>query len=68
MKVLIINKISNHFLSLNKENDLINIISEYNKDVSIKEIELCIKIDKTTEYKLLGSKDKKKIIKYIKNN
>jgi replication factor C subunit 1 len=67
-EILIINKISNHFLSLNKENDLINIISEYNKDVSIKEIELCIKIDKTTEYKLLGSKDKKKIIKYIKNN
>ncbi len=67
-EILIINKISNHFIALNNENDLINIISEYNKDVTIKEIELCMKIDKTSEYKLLGTKDKKKIIKYIKNN
>ena len=67
-EILIINKISNHFISLNNENELINIISEYNKDVTIKEIELCMKIDKTSEYKLLGTKDKKKIIKYIKNN
>jgi len=67
-EILIINKISNYFISLNNENELINIISEYNKDVTIKEIELCMKIDKTSEYKLLGTKDKKKIIKYIKNN
>ena len=67
-EILLINKISNHFISQNKETELINIISKYNKDVTIKEIELCIKIDKTSEYKLLGSKDKKKIIKYIKNN
>ena len=67
-EILIINKISNHFIALNNENDLINIISKYNKDVTIKEIELCMKIDKTSEYKLLGTKDKKKIIKYIKNN
>ena len=67
-EILIINKLSNYFLSNNKEQELINIISGYNKDISIKEIELCLKIDKTTEFKLLASKDKKKITKFIKNN
>ena len=38
-----------------------------NKDISIKEIELCLKIDKTTEFNTLASKDKKRITKQIKS-
>uniref|UniRef100_A0A6C0D9K0 DNA replication factor RFC1 C-terminal domain-containing protein n=1 Tax=viral metagenome TaxID=1070528 RepID=A0A6C0D9K0_9ZZZZ len=65
--ILILNKISNYLLVNNFDNDLIEILSKYIKDVTVKEIELCLKIDKTSEFKLLNSKDKKKITKMIKN-
>jgi hypothetical protein len=61
--ILILNKISNYFLVNNLDTDLIEILSKYIKDVTVKEIELCLKIDKTSEFKLLNSKDKKKITK-----
>lgn len=66
--ILILNKISNHLIATNDEQKLIEILSTYNKEVDIKDIELCLKIDKTTEFKLLTSKDKKKLIKLIKQN
>jgi replication factor C subunit 1 len=66
-EILILNKISNYLLSINREQELINILSSYSTDISVKEIELCIKIDKTNTFKLLASKDKKKITKFIKN-
>jgi hypothetical protein len=53
--------------SNNKENDLINILLSYNSDLTIKEIELSLKIDKTVDFKLLSCKEKKKITKNIKN-
>lgn len=62
-----LNKICNHLIQNNMENDLINILNGYNKDITIKEIELCLKIDKTTEFNTLASKDKKRITKQIKN-
>lgn len=65
-EILILNKICNHLILTNQENILIDIISTYNKDISVKEIELCLKIDKTNEFKLLSSKEKKKITKIIK--
>jgi replication factor C subunit 1 len=66
-EVLMLNRICNHLIHENKENELIKILHGYNKDISIKEIELCLKIDKTTEFNILASKDKKRIIKLIKN-
>jgi hypothetical protein len=42
-------------------------LSTYNKNITIKEIELCLKIDKTYEFKLLCSKEKKKLSKCIKS-
>ena len=62
-----LNKICNHLIQKNKENELIKILNGYNKDISIKEIELCLKIDKTTEFNKLASKDKKRIVKQIKS-
>ena len=66
-EILMLNKICNHLIQENKEEELINILNGYNKDISIKEIELCLKIDKTTEFNTLASKDKKRITKQIKN-
>jgi replication factor C subunit 1 len=63
-EILILNKICNSLINTN-ENELIKILQGYNKDINIKDIELCLKIDKTTEYKTLASKDKKRIIKQI---
>ena len=64
-EILMLNKICNYFIQNNKENVLINILNNYTKDITIKEIELCLKIDKTTDFSTLCSKDKKKIIKSI---
>ncbi len=65
-EILMLNKICNHLIQEGKENELINILNGYGKDISIKEIELCLKIDKTTEFSTLASKDKKRINKQIK--
>ena len=66
-EILILKRICNYMVLNNKEEEFIDLLVAYNKDVSIKEIELCLKIDKTHEFKLLCSKDKKKITKIIKN-
>jgi len=65
-EILMLNKICNHQIQEGKENELIEILNGYGKDISIKEIELCLKIDKTTEFNTLTSKDKKRINKQIK--
>ena len=62
-----LNKICNYLIQENKEGELIKILNGYNKPISIKEIELCLKIDKTTVFNTLASKDKKRITKQIKN-
>lgn len=64
-EILMLNKICNHLIQENKEADIISILNGYNKDISIKEIELCLKIDKTTDFNTLCSKDKKRITKQI---
>ena len=64
-EILMLNKICNHLIENNKEQELIDILKSYNKNITIKEIELCLKIDKTSEFNTLGSKDKKRIAKQI---
>jgi hypothetical protein len=66
-EILMLNKICNYLIQEGKEEELIKILNGYNKDISIKEIELCLKIDKTTEFNTLASKDKKRITKQIKS-
>lgn len=62
--ILILNKICNHLINTD-ENKLIKLLnnSSKSKDINIKELELCLKIDKTSEFKILNSKDKKKFTK-----
>ena len=66
-EILLLNKISNYLIKNNKEDDIINILLSYNKELNVKDIELCLKIDKTNDFELLTSKDKKKLTKIIKN-
>ena len=65
-EILMLNKICNHLIEENNEAELIKILNGYGKEISIKEIELCLKIDKTTDFNVLASKDKKRITKQIK--
>jgi replication factor C subunit 1 len=64
-EILMLNIIANNLLKNNNENKLINILNKYNKDITIKEIELCLKIDKTREFNVIGSKERKKIMKQL---
>jgi DNA polymerase III delta prime subunit len=65
-EILILCKICNYFISNGKEEEFVNKLSSYNSDITIKEIELCLKIDKTCDFIELSTKDKKKITKFIK--
>ena len=62
--ILMLNTICNHLINTN-ESELIDILTLYNKNLTIKEIELCLKIDKTTEYNILATKDKKRLVKQM---
>ena len=64
-EILYINKISNHLVNTEQINDIVSILKEYNQDFDIKDIELCIKIDKTFDFTKFNSKEKKNINKLI---
>ncbi len=64
-EILYINKICNNLVSNNRVEEIINILKEYNPNFSIKDIELCIKIDKTFDFTKFNSKEKKQINKLI---
>lgn len=64
-EILYINKITNYLVNKDKVNDIIQILKEYNSGFSIKDIELCIKIDKTFDFTKFNSKEKKQINKMI---
>ena len=65
-EILMLNKICNHLIKEEKENILIEILNSYDKSITLKEIELCLKIDKTTNFYPLITKEKKRISKQIK--
>jgi replication factor C subunit 1 len=62
-EIIFINQLANHMIKNNTEGDLIKILQTYKKDITVKELELFLKIDKTQEFCTLSSKDKKKISK-----
>ena len=64
-EILMINKISNFLITNNKEDLLISILKNYNNLLNIKDLELCLKIDKTSIITNLILKDKKRIIKKL---
>lgn len=64
-EILYINRICNHLANNNKIEEIVNILKEYNVNFTIKDIELCIKIDKTYDFIKFNSKEKKDINKII---
>jgi DNA polymerase III delta prime subunit len=56
-EILILSKISNNMMKENNHMELLDIIKSYSKDVSIKEFELFLKIDKTNTEKFELSKN-----------
>jgi len=68
LEILMLCRISNHLINSNQEELLIKKLLGYSNDITIKNIELCLKIDKTNNFKQLTTKEKKKIIKIIETN
>jgi len=62
-EIIFINQLANNFIKTGMEKELITILQNYKKDITVKELELFLKIDKTQEFSTLSSKDKKKISK-----
>lgn len=66
-EILYINKICNHLANNNRIQEIVDILKNYNVNFTIKDIELCIKIDKTYDFIKFNSKEKKEINKLIEN-
>ena len=62
-EIIFINQLANYLIRNNEEGKLIEILQSYKKDITVKELELFLKIDKTQEFHTLSSKDKKRISK-----
>ena len=64
-EILMLNKISNKLFEDNKIEELVNILKNYKKDITFKDIELCLKIDKTKKCFEIKNVHKKKIMSLI---
>jgi len=58
-EIIYLNQMANYLFKTQNEGLLISILQNYKKDITVKEIELCLKIDKTQEFITLSSKEKK---------
>jgi len=65
-EILIINNITNSLVEHKKFKTLIKLLKCYKKDITIKDIELCTKIDKTVPKMILENDDKKYLQKVLK--
>jgi hypothetical protein len=66
--IIFINQLANYFIKNNMEDKLISILQSYKKDITVKELELFLKIDKTQDFITLSGKDKKKMSKLYNIN
>lgn len=60
-EILLLSRLSNFYVKNKDYNSLIKILKTYKKDIDIKVIELCLKIDKTFKFYELSPKEKKQI-------
>lgn len=67
-EILLLSKLTNYCYDNNNINQIIDILKEYNNDIDIKDVELCLKINKTIDFSTLTNKNKKNIMQYISNN
>ena len=64
-EILILCKITNQLVVDKKSDEIINILKTYKKDINIKDLELCLKINKTIDFITLSTKEKKEVINII---
>jgi replication factor C subunit 1 len=64
-EILLLCKMTNHMISTKQTNIILNLLKEYKDDLDIKDLELCLKIDKTIEFITLSTKEKKEITNMI---
>jgi DNA polymerase III delta prime subunit len=62
-EIIYINYLTNFLFKNNNEKLIISILQHYKKDISIKDVELCLKIDKTQDFIILTNKEKKALSK-----
>lgn len=60
-EILLLCKLTNNLVSSNKASIILDILKSYKSDFDIKDLELCLKIDKTVDFITLTTKDKKDI-------
>lgn len=64
-EILLLVDMTNKLMHDNRIDILIKILKQYKKNISVKEIELFIKIDKTIDFSLFTTKEKKEIDKML---
>jgi len=62
-EIIYINQLINFFFKNDKEEEIVSILQSYKKDISVKEIELFLKIDKTVDFLMMSNKEKKILAK-----
>lgn len=60
-EILLLCRLTNHLISNKQTNVIVELLKQYKNDFDIKDLELCLKIDKTIEFKTLTPKEKKEI-------
>lgn len=64
-ELLLLNKLTNGFKKEEKYDKIIEILKNYKKNLTIKDLELSIKIDKSNDFSLLTTKEKKVVEKFL---
>ena len=60
-EILLLCRLTNHMISTKQTQYILDILKNYKEDFDIKDLELCLKIDKTIEFITLSTKEKKEI-------
>jgi DNA polymerase III delta prime subunit len=60
-EILLLNRLTNHMVSTKQTQYILDILRHYKEDFDIKDLELCLKIDKTIDFITLSTKEKKEI-------
>jgi hypothetical protein len=60
-EILILCRLTNNMISKKKVHVILDILKNYKSDFDIKDLELCLKIDKTVDFITLTTKEKKEI-------
>lgn len=61
-EILLLNKLCNELYNEGKYEEFINLLKSYKKNIDVKDLELCMKIDKTKDFNILTTKEKKHLM------